>query len=72
MTSLADELMAQRSADRVGEISDVLLERRLGTGRYEGRAAHQAPEVDGLTVVPGAPAPAPGTWCGRSSPRPRG
>jgi len=53
VTSLADELMAQRSADRVGEISDVLLERRLGPGRYEGRAAHQAPEVDGITVVRG-------------------
>jgi MiaB/RimO family radical SAM methylthiotransferase len=53
VTSLADELMAQRSADRVGEISDVLLERRLGPGRYEGRAAHQAPEVDGITAVRG-------------------
>ena len=53
VSALADELMAQRSADRVGEISDVLLERRLGPGRYEGRAAHQAPEVDGITVVRG-------------------
>ena len=53
VTSLADELMAQRSADRVGEMSDVLLERRLGPGRYEGRAAHQAPEVDGITIVRG-------------------
>jgi ribosomal protein S12 methylthiotransferase RimO len=53
VTSLADELMAQRSADRIGEISDVLLERRLGPGRYEGRAAHQAPEVDGITIVRG-------------------
>ena len=53
VTSLADELMAQRSADRVGEVSDVLLERRTGPGRYEGRAAHQAPEVDGITVVTG-------------------
>jgi ribosomal protein S12 methylthiotransferase len=53
VTSLADELMAQRAADRVGEISDVLLERRLGPGRYEGRAAHQAPEVDGITIVRG-------------------
>jgi hypothetical protein len=43
--------MAQRSADRVGEVSDVLLERRIGAGRYEGRAAHQAPEVDGITIV---------------------
>src|ERR1700736_207366 len=34
VTSLADELMAQRSADRVGEVSDVLLERRVGADRY--------------------------------------
>ena len=53
VTSLADELMAQRSADRVGELSDVLLERRIGADRYEGRAAHQAPEVDGITIVQG-------------------
>jgi hypothetical protein len=31
----------------------VLLERRIGAGRYEGRAAHQAPEVDGITIVQG-------------------
>jgi len=53
VTSLADELMTQRSADRVGEVSDVLLERRIGPDRYEGRAAHQAPEVDGITIVTG-------------------
>jgi ribosomal protein S12 methylthiotransferase len=51
VTSLADELMAQRAADRVGEVSDVLIERRIGAGRYEGRAAHQAPEVDGITII---------------------
>ncbi|HLX47562.1 MAG TPA: 30S ribosomal protein S12 methylthiotransferase RimO [Streptosporangiaceae bacterium] len=51
VTALADELMSQRSADRIGQVSDVLLERRLSTGRYEGRAAHQAPEVDGTTIV---------------------
>ena len=53
VASLADELMAQRSVDRIGEISDVLLERRLGPGRYAGRAEHQAPEVDGITIVRG-------------------
>ena len=53
VTALADELMAQRSADRIGETADVLLERRLGGGRFEGRAAHQAPEVDGTTTVRG-------------------
>jgi len=47
---LADELMAQRAAERAGETVDVLIEERLDSG-YEGRAAHQAPEVDGTTTV---------------------
>ncbi|HXL91590.1 MAG TPA: 30S ribosomal protein S12 methylthiotransferase RimO [Streptosporangiaceae bacterium] len=48
---LAEELMAQRAADRVGEALDVLIEEDLSDGRYEGRAAHQAPEVDGMVTV---------------------
>jgi len=51
LADLADELMAQRAADRVGEILDVLVEEPLGEGRYCGRAGHQAPEVDGTTQV---------------------
>ncbi len=53
LAGLADELMAQRAADRVGEVLDVLLEEDLGDGTYLGRAAHQAPEVDGTTTVRG-------------------
>jgi MiaB/RimO family radical SAM methylthiotransferase len=55
--SLADELMAQRADDRLGESIDVLIEEDTGDGQfegpayYEGRAAHQAPEVDGVTTV---------------------
>ena len=50
---LADELMAQRAADRVGETLDVLIEDddEVGPGSFTGRAAHQAPEVDGVTTV---------------------
>jgi ribosomal protein S12 methylthiotransferase len=48
---LAEELMAQRAAERMGETVEVLIEERLEDGRYEGRAAHQAPEVDGVTTV---------------------
>ena len=54
---LADELMAQRAESRLGETLDVLIEEQSdeGTdplsGRYLGRAAHQAPEVDGVTTV---------------------
>jgi ribosomal protein S12 methylthiotransferase len=51
LADLADELMAQRAADRVGETAEVLIEESLGEGRYGGRAAHQAPEVDGTTEV---------------------
>jgi ribosomal protein S12 methylthiotransferase RimO len=51
LADLADELMAQRAAERVGEVVDVLIDEDLGGGQYQGRAAHQAPEVDGSTEV---------------------
>jgi tRNA A37 methylthiotransferase MiaB len=43
--------MSQRADSRLGEDIDVLIEEETGDGRYEGRAAHQAPEVDGVTTV---------------------
>jgi ribosomal protein S12 methylthiotransferase RimO len=61
LAALADELMDQRAEERIGEIHEVLIEEpaddeRAGPGagagwRYVGRAAHQAPEVDGTTQV---------------------
>ncbi len=48
---IAEEVMAQRAADRVGETVEVLVEEVLGDGRYEGHAAHQAPDVDGSTTL---------------------
>jgi MiaB/RimO family radical SAM methylthiotransferase len=51
LSGVADEVMSQRAADRVGETVEVLIEKDLGGQRYEGRAAHQAPEVDGVTTV---------------------
>ena len=48
---IAEEVMAQRAADRIGESVEVLVEEALGDGRYEGRAAHQAPDVDGSTTL---------------------
>jgi ribosomal protein S12 methylthiotransferase len=51
---LADELMAQRAESRLGEILDVLIEEEADDGppgAFLGRAAHQAPEVDGVTTV---------------------
>jgi ribosomal protein S12 methylthiotransferase len=52
--ALADELMSQRAESRLGETLDVLIEEAADDGlpgRYLGRAAHQAPEVDGVTTV---------------------
>jgi len=85
---LADELMAQRAADRVGETLDILIEEAVpadeadgadgaypgteypgteypgngysGITAFSGRAAHQAPEVDGVTTVRSAVPLAPG------------
>ena len=51
LSDLAEELMAQRAADRRGETVEVLIEEQLGPGHFQGRAAHQAPEVDGVTTV---------------------
>ena len=51
---LADELMAQRAESRIGETVDVLIDEEADDdlpGRYLGRPAHQAPEVDGVTTV---------------------
>jgi ribosomal protein S12 methylthiotransferase RimO len=51
LSDLAEEVMAQRAAERCGETVEVLIEEDLGEGCYQGRAAHQAPEVDGVTTV---------------------
>ncbi|OUC99079.1 30S ribosomal protein S12 methylthiotransferase RimO [Streptosporangium minutum] len=53
LTELAEELMAQRAEERIGTEVDVLIEEDLGDGGYEGRAAHQGPEVDGSVTVQG-------------------
>ena len=52
LSELAEELTAQRAEDRVGSRIDVLLEDKVDGG-FEGRAAHQAPEVDGTVLVRG-------------------
>ncbi|MGA4543808.1 30S ribosomal protein S12 methylthiotransferase RimO [Uniformispora flossi] len=58
VSRLAEELTAQRAEERIGTRVDVLVEEIVdiaddGTVTAEGRAAHQAPEIDGLTVVRG-------------------
>lgn len=52
--SLIEELTAQRAEERVGEIVQVLVEEIDGeTGEVSGRAAHQGPDVDGMTMLSG-------------------
>jgi ribosomal protein S12 methylthiotransferase len=58
--SLADEVMTQRAADRIGDTVEVLVEEAAGEGRFEGRAAHQAPDVDGSTTLLASGPLAPG------------
>ncbi|MFS2293488.1 MAG: 30S ribosomal protein S12 methylthiotransferase RimO [Actinomadura sp.] len=53
LSSLAEELTAQRAEDRVGSTVRVLLEDKTEDGGVEGRAEHQAPEVDGTVLVRG-------------------
>jgi ribosomal protein S12 methylthiotransferase len=52
VSALVDELCAQRAAERVGSVVEVLVDAVDG-GETEGRAAHQAPEVDGSTTLVG-------------------
>jgi ribosomal protein S12 methylthiotransferase RimO len=53
LADLADDLVAQRAAERVGEKLRVLVEEVSGGGYVEGRAAHQGPEVDGAVRLTG-------------------
>jgi tRNA A37 methylthiotransferase MiaB len=52
LTALVDELVAQRAEERIGETLEVLVE-SIDGDTAEGRAAHQAPEVDGTTSLTG-------------------
>jgi ribosomal protein S12 methylthiotransferase RimO len=54
---LVEELTSQRAEERVGEQVVVLVESTLvgsGDDGAEGRAAHQGPEVDGVTILVGS------------------
>ena len=53
VSALVEELTAQRAEDRIGETVDVLVE-EIEDGEVVGRAAHQGPEVDGMTTLVGA------------------
>jgi ribosomal protein S12 methylthiotransferase RimO len=60
--ALVENLMDQRGAERVGEVVEVLVEEVAGEdGRPVGRAAHQGPDVDGVTVLDGVRQETPDT-----------
>jgi ribosomal protein S12 methylthiotransferase len=54
LSALADELCSQRAEERIGTTAEVLVD-TVDDGGVEGRAAHQAPEVDGSTSLVAAP-----------------
>ncbi|MGW3013499.1 30S ribosomal protein S12 methylthiotransferase RimO [Streptomyces sp. NPDC001219] len=51
VSRLAEELTAQRAEERVGETLRVLVDRADDEDGLVGRAAHQAPETDGVTLL---------------------
>jgi MiaB/RimO family radical SAM methylthiotransferase len=51
VSRLAEELTAQRAEERVGEHVRVLVDRIDEEDGVVGRAAHQAPETDGVTLL---------------------
>jgi len=53
ISALADELCAQRAEERLGSIVEVLVD-SVADGEVEGRAEHQAPEVDGSVTLTAA------------------
>jgi tRNA A37 methylthiotransferase MiaB len=50
VSALADELVAQRAEERIGAKLSVLVE-EFGEDGVVGRAAHQGPDTDGVTVL---------------------
>ncbi|HCE60951.1 30S ribosomal protein S12 methylthiotransferase RimO [Janibacter terrae] len=55
LTRLVEELTAQRAEERIGQVVEVLVEDvDEESGEVSGRAAHQGPDVDGVTLLTGA------------------
>ena len=57
LSRVVERLMSERACERIGSMVDVMFDKH---GDDEGRADHQAPEVDGMTLLPGVDV-APGT-----------
>ncbi|MEU6118225.1 30S ribosomal protein S12 methylthiotransferase RimO [Streptomyces sp. NPDC047117] len=54
LSRLAEELTAQRAEERLGETLTVMVDRVDDEDGVVGRAAHQAPETDGVTLLTGS------------------
>ncbi|MEU8513089.1 30S ribosomal protein S12 methylthiotransferase RimO [Kitasatospora sp. NPDC048722] len=61
LSRLAEEMTAQRAEQRIGTEVEVLIE-SVEDDVVEGRAAHQAPETDGLTTLTGVQDPRVGQF----------
>ena len=59
LSALVEELCTQRAEERLGSQLEVLVD-SVADGVVEGRAEHQAPEVDGSVTLTGALDLAPG------------
>ncbi len=62
LSALADELCAQRAEERIGSTVEVLVD-AVTDDVVEGRAAHQAPEVDGSATLTGGSSADLGVLC---------
>jgi ribosomal protein S12 methylthiotransferase RimO len=51
ISRVVEELLEERAEERIGSIVDVLVDRIPDDEQPEGRADHQAPEVDGVTLL---------------------
>ncbi|MFG2141795.1 30S ribosomal protein S12 methylthiotransferase RimO [Streptomyces sp. NPDC048650] len=60
VSRLAEELTSQRAEERIGETLRVLVDRIDEEDGVVGRAAHQAPETDGVTILSNGRNLAPG------------
>ena len=58
LTALQDSIGQWRNEERVGHAFDILVERQIEPGLYEGRGYWQAPEVDGSVFISGKTAAA--------------
>ncbi|MGH3426545.1 MAG: 30S ribosomal protein S12 methylthiotransferase RimO [Mycobacteriales bacterium] len=60
VSRLAEELTSARAEERIGETVEVIIDQGEDDEVVQGHAAHQAPEVDGATVIDDGPHLKPG------------